>query len=301
MLQILASAGWDNFVKGFNEFMQTLATFFSSGLGKVVLFIIVAIIGFILIKLFIKFLRKLGKKIKLDQTVYNFLITVIKFVLWVLYALTLLAIVGVPITSLVAIITALTLGVTLAIQSSVSNLANGVILLANKPFKIGDFVEIDGVSGTVVDISIFNTKIRTNNNEIVTMPHNITINKPIIDYTSLEMRRIALDISVSYDSDVDKVKKVLWDAIREQDLVLQDQPNSVNLAKMNSSSIDFSVKVWTATENYWPCFYDVTDTIFKKLNENNIEIPYNKLDVFIKSNEPKQIEFTDSKNKKSDK
>lgn len=297
MLSILAAEGWNNFVAGFNSFMETMTKFFTSGLGKIVLFIIVAIIGAILIKVFIKMLRKLGTKTKIDQTVYKFMITVVKFVLWMLYILTLLAIIGVPITSLVAIITALTLGVTLAVQSSVSNLANGIILLANKPFKIDDFVEINGVSGTVVDISIFNTKLRTSNNEIITMPHNVTINNPIIDYTSLKMRRIALDVSVSYDSDMNKVKQVLLDTIKEQDLVLQDQANSVNLAKMNSSSIDFSVKVWTATENYWDCFFALTESVFNKLKENNIEIPYNKLDVLIKSNEPKQIEFkSDKKN-----
>lgn len=297
MLSILAAEGWNNFVAGFNSFMETMTKFFTSGLGKIVLFIIVAIIGAILIKVFIKMLKKLGTKTKIDQTVYKFMITVVKFVLWMLYILTLLAIIGVPVTSLVAIITALTLGVTLAVQSSVSNLANGIILLANKPFKIDDFVEINGVSGTVVDISIFNTKLRTSNNEIITMPHNVTINNPIIDYTSLEMRRIALDVSVSYDSDMNKVKQVLLDTIKEQDLVLQDQANSVNLAKMNSSSIDFSVKVWTATENYWDCFFALTESVFNKLKENNIEIPYNKLDVLIKSNEPKQIEFkSDKKN-----
>lgn len=291
MLSILAAEGWNNFVAGFNSFMETMTKFFTSGLGKIVLFIIVAIIGAILIKVFIKMLRKLGTKTKIDQTVYKFMITVVKFVLWMLYILTLLAIIGVPITSLVAIITALTLGVTLAVQSSVSNLANGIILLANKPFKIDDFVEINGVSGTVVDISIFNTKLRTSNNEIITMPHNVTINNPIIDYTSLEMRRIALDVSVSYDSDMNKVKQVLLDTIKEQDLVLQDQANSVNLAKMNSSSIDFSVKVWTATENYWDCFFALTESVFNKLKENNIEIPYNKLDVFIKQNEQNQKEI----------
>lgn len=291
MLSILAAEGWNNFVAGFNSFMETMTKFFTSGLGKIVLFIIVAIIGAILIKVFIKMLKKLGTKTKIDQTVYKFMITVVKFVLWMLYILTLLAIIGVPVTSLVAIITALTLGVTLAVQSSVSNLANGIILLANKPFKIDDFVEINGVSGTVVDISIFNTKLRTSNNEIITMPHNVTINNPIIDYTSLEMRRIALDVSVSYDSDMNKVKQVLLDTIKEQDLVLQDQANSVNLAKMNSSSIDFSVKVWTATENYWDCFFALTESVFNKLKENNIEIPYNKLDVFIKQNEQNQKEI----------
>lgn len=298
MLSLLSTAGWDNFVAGFNSFMETMTKFFTSGLGKIVLFILVAIIGFILIKVVIKMLKKMGKKVKVDQTVYKFLVTVVKFILWMLYILTLLAIAGVPITSLVAIITALTLGVTLAIQSSVSNLANGIILLANKPFKIGDFVEINGVSGTVVDISIFNTKLQTANNEVITLPHNVTINNPIIDFTSLEMRRIALDVSVSYDSDVNKVKEVLYNVIKEQELVLQDQANSVNLAKMNSSSIDFSVKVWTATENYWDCFFALNESVFNKLKENDIEIPYNKLDVFIKNNEPKQIEFTSAKSKK---
>lgn len=298
MLSLLSTAGWDNFVAGFNRFMETMTKFFTSGLGKIVLFILVAIIGFILIKVVIKMLKKMGKRVKVDQTVYKFLVTVVKFILWMLYILTLLAIAGVPITSLVAIITALTLGVTLAIQSSVSNLANGIILLANKPFKIGDFVEINGVSGTVVDISIFNTKLQTANNEVITMPHNVTINNPIIDFTSLEMRRIALDVSVSYDSDVNKVKEVLYNVIKEQELVLQDQANSVNLAKMNSSSIDFSVKVWTATENYWDCFFALNESVFNKLKENDIEIPYNKLDVFIKNNEPKQIEFTSAKSKK---
>lgn len=290
MLSLLSATGWDNFVAGFKNFLDTMTKFFASGLGKVILFILVAILGFIIIKVVMKLLKKMGSKIKLDQTVYKFFMTVIKFVLWVLYVLTLLGIVGVPITSLVAVITALTLGITLAIQSSVSNIANGLMLLANKPFKIGDFVEINGISGDVVDISIFNTKLRTPNNEIVTMPHNMTINNPIIDFTAMDMRRISLDVSVSYDSDMQKVKEVLKTVVAEQDLVLQDQPNSVNLGKMNSSSVDFSVKVWTATENYWTCFYAITEAIFNKLNENNIEIPYNKLDVFIKNNEPAQID-----------
>lgn len=295
MLSLLSALTWQDITAGFNQFVNTMKGFYESGLGKVVMFIAIAIVGAILIKVLIKMLKKLGNKTKIDQTVFKFLVTVAKFVLWMLYILTLLTVIGVPVTSLVALITALTLGVTLAVQSSVSNLANGIILLANKPFKIDDFVEINGVSGTVVDISIFNTKIRTGNNEIITLPHNITINNPIIDYTSLERRRIALDISVSYDSDVDQVKNILLETIKEQDLVIQDAANSVNLAKMNSSSIDFSVKIWTATENYWDCFYAMTEAVFKKLNENNIEIPYNKLDVLIKSNEPKQIDFDNKK------
>lgn len=299
MTQLLSATGWDNFVAGFKNFMEMTKSFFESNLGKVALFFLVAIIGIIVVKLILKAIKKMGTKIKMDQTVFKFLYTVIKFVLWMLYILTLLSIIGVPITSLVALISALALGLTLAIQSSVSNIANGIVLLANKPFKIDDFVEINGITGTVVDISIFNTKLRTGNNEIVTLPHNITINNPIIDYTSLEMRRIVIDVSVSYDSDVEKVKETIWSTIKEQELVLQEQANSVNLSKMNSSSIDFSVKVWTSTENYWDCFYSVTEGIFKKLNENNIEIPYNKLDVFIKNNEPKQLEFNDSKNKKN--
>lgn len=302
MLSLLCNtetpSGWDNFVAGFHQFMDTMTKFFSSGLGQVVLFIIVAILGLILIKIIMHLLKKLGKRVKLDQTVYKFLITVIKFVLYVLYVLTLLAIAGVPITSLVAVITALTLGITLAIQSSVSNIANGIILLANKPYKIGDMVDIDNVSGIVVDINMFNTKLQTPNNEIITVPHNITINNPIIDYTHQEKRRISIDVSVSYDSDVIQVKGLLEDIIKNNELILQEEENSANLAKMNQSSLDFSVKVWTQTENYWPCFYSLTESIFLALKQNNIEIPYNKLDVFIKNNQPEKLEMPKDNTKK---
>lgn len=283
MVNLLCSAGWDNFVAGWNNFWLGVKTFFEGGFGKILLFILVAILGYILIRLVMKFIKKWGSKTKIDRTVFNFLSAIIKFVLYLLYVLTLLSIIGVPITSLVAIVSAVTLGITLAIQGSVSNIANGIIILANKPFKIDDFVDIGGVTGTVIDINMFNTKLRTPNNEIVTIPHNITIGDPITDFTGEEKRRFTLDISVSYESDVEKTTEVLKQVLAENSLVLQGENNSVNLAKMNTSSIDFSVKVWVATENYWDCYYSVTKQIFTALKENDIEIPYNKLDVFIKN------------------
>lgn len=272
-------------MEGFNKFLAQCKTFFESGLGVAVLFIITAILGFIVIKLILKLLKRLEKKTRIDNTICKFIYAVAKFALYMLYIITLLAIIGVPITSLVAIFTALTLGFTLALQNSVSNIVNGVILMANKPYKIGDSVQIDTVTGTVVDINIFNTKLKTPNNEVITIPHNITLANPIIDLSAMDKRRVSITIGVSYNTDIYLVKNLITDILKNNVLVLHEEENSVNLSLMNSSSLDFSVKAWTKTDTYWDCLYSLNEQIFTALNENGIEIPYQQIDIHMRNEE----------------
>lgn len=266
----------------FNKFMQTVATFFASGLGKVVLFVLVAIFGLILIKVLLKMLKKIFAKTKLDTTVSKFIVTVCKFVLYLLYFITLLAIVGVPITSLVAIITALTLGVTLAMQSTVSNLVNGVILMANKPYKLGDRIEVNGVTGDVIDINMFNTKLQTPTHEIITIPHNITINNPVTDLSACDKRRVVVTVGVAYGSDVAKVKEVLREVAKNNAYAILEEGIAVDMAAMSASSIDFGVKIWAPMDKYWDCLFSLNEQVYNALRENGIEIPYQTIDVNIK-------------------
>lgn len=269
----------------FKEFIAPLTTFLDLGLGAIVLFITVALFGIILIKLLLKLLRKLEKKGKIEGTLFKFIYAVTKFIMYMVYTLTLLAIIGVPITTIVAIITALTLGLTLALQSSVSNISNGAILMINKPFVLGDFVEINGKEGTVVDINMFNTKILTITNEAITIPHNITVNNTIKDYSAMPTRRVDIVVSLDFNSDIEKAKTMILDIISNNDFVIKDADNVVKMASINERSVNLQLKAWCSSKVYWDCLYSMNESIYKLFSEDNIDMPYQKMQVDIKKDD----------------
>ena len=250
--------------------------------GRLLIGIIVLIIGSKLIKILDKSFKKDHKYSKLDKEVKQFLAGFINIALKVLLFITILSILGIPMTSLITILGSAAVAIGLALQGGLSNLAGGLMLLIFKPFKDGDFIEAEGQSGTVDSISLFYTTIITVDNKVVHLPNGGLSNSVVVNYTANEKRMLNVDISVSYDSNIDKVKKIITDTLNSIDKVIKDEPMLIRLKTHNASSLDFVVRAWINTPDYWEVYYEFMEKVKKNFDKNKIEIPYQQLDVHVK-------------------
>ncbi len=250
--------------------------------GRLLISSIVLIIGSKLIKILDKSLRKEHKFSKIDKEVKQFLNGFINIALKVLLFITVLSILGIPMTSLITILGSAAVAIGLALQGGLSNLAGGLMLLIFKPFKDGDFIEAEGQSGTVDSISLFYTTIITIDNRVVHLPNGGLSNSVVVNYTANEKRMLNVDISVSYDSNIDKVKKIITDTLNSIDKVIKDEPMLIRLKTHNASSLDFVVRAWINTPDYWEVYYEFMEKVKKNFDKNKIEIPYQQLDVHVK-------------------
>lgn len=262
---------------------NSIVNFFTDNIFNIVLFISILIIGLIVIKLVLSALRKVFAKSKLDKTLKGFILSISKFIMLLIYFMTLCSIIGIPITSLVAIITALSLAVGLAIQSAISNVANGIILLATKPFKQGDYVEIGTTSGNIIELKMLHTTLLTPTNELITIPNSQMGSVVIKNYSAEPTRRIDITVGVDYSANIEQVKQLLTVIASEHESVIKEQPILVRLLNCNTSSLDFTMRVWVDNVNYWSTKFDLQERIVNALRENKISIPYQTLDVNIRN------------------
>ena len=192
-------------------------------------------------------------------------------------------------TSIIAIIGAAGLAVGLALQSSLSNLAGGFIILFSKPFQVGDYVEYGGVSGTVSAISILYTRLLTIDNKAIYIPNGQISNSTLVNYTEEPKRRLDLVFSISYDDDFKKAKKILAEIISSKPTALNEpDPPAIRVTEHAASSINIIVKIWVKSEDYWNLYYDLHEEVKTRFDEEGISIPYNQLDVIFKINLPKE-------------
>ena len=246
---------------------------------KMLAALLVLIIGFKIVSVIEKKLKKPLKFAKLDPTVKTFMISFLTVGLKVLIVVIVLSIVGVPMASLVTIIGSCAVAIGLALQGGLSNIAGSLMILIFKPFKVGDFISTNGMDGTVKAITMFYTTITTIDNKIVQLPNGSLSNSNIINYSANPKRRVDIDLSVSYDSDIDKVKKVIMDVINKQELILDDEEKFVRLRFHAESALIFTLRVWVNTPDYWTVYFDLMEQLKKEFDKNHITIPYNQLDV----------------------
>ncbi|MBO5938133.1 MAG: mechanosensitive ion channel [Clostridia bacterium] len=251
--------------------------------GKLLAAILVLIIGTIAIKLVMKVLRKkkLGKHE--DPTVHRFLLNIIKTALYILLVVTIIAILGVPMASMVAAIASAGVAIGLALQGSLSNLAGGIMILIFRPFKLDDFIEASGFSGTVVDIGIFYTTLRTADNKSITIPNGALMNDKVINYSVHKTRRLDFSFNVAYGSDVDKIKSILLEEAAKHELTLKDPAPFARLSKQSDHSLTFTLRVWVESANYWTLNFDLLEAINARFAAEGIEIPFNQIDVHVKN------------------
>ena len=262
-----------------DQIIKNLAVGASDFAIKAIIALVVMIVGFRIISGLEKRLKKPHKFSKLDASVKGFIISFLTISLKILLMVIVLSIVGVPMASLVTIVGSCAVAIGLALQGGLSNIAGGLMILIFKPFKVGDYISANGLDGTVKNITMFYTTLTTIDNKVIQLPNGALSNTSIINFSANKTRRVDLDLSVAYNSDIEKVKKVVNSVIDKHKLVLHDQDKLVRLKKHDESALIFTARAWVLSENYWTVYFDLLEEIKKEFDKNNIEIPFNQLDV----------------------
>jgi small conductance mechanosensitive channel len=238
-------------------------------------------IGRFIARLLTKGLRRLMQRQKADPILESF---VTNLVYWALMAFVIIAAItklGVQTASLIALVGAAGLAVGLAMQGSLANFAAGVLIVLFRPYRVGDWVEAAGISGAVEQVQILTTLLKTADNKQIIVPNGQIMNSIITNYSTNTTRRVDLVIGVSYDDDIDKVRSTIQSLVDADERILTDPPCQIVVGKLADSSVNFFVRPWTATGDYWPVTFDLTEAIKKRFDEDGIRIPYPQQDVHI--------------------
>jgi small conductance mechanosensitive channel len=241
---------------------------------KVIAAILIWIIGRGIIKLIIKGIKKALERGDYDVSLKKFLINLVGWALKIVLIIVVLGTVGVETTSFAAILAAAGLAIGLALQGSLGNFAGGVLIMLFKPFKVGDLVEAQGQIGVVKQIEIFTTKLTGLSNKEIIIPNGALSNGNIINYTTEGTRRVDLTFGVGYDSDIKKTKEVLMNTLTSHPKVLKEPAPTVNVSELADSSINFVVRPWCNSEDYWAVYFEITENTKEALDAAGIEIPY---------------------------
>ncbi|WGH74470.1 mechanosensitive ion channel [Tenacibaculum tangerinum] len=257
----------DKYLEKFQELVVTYAP-------KAIMAILIYIVGSYIISLIIRATRKMMTKREVDTTLQKFLLNLLNWSLKILLIITVIAKLGVETTSFAAILASAGLAIGLALQGSLANFAGGVLIMLFKPFKVGDLIEAQGELGVVKEIEIFTTKLTGLSNREIIIPNGAVSNGNIINYSSEGTRRVDLVFGVSYDADIKQTKEVLMNVLTSHPKVLQDPAPTVNVSELADSSVNFAVRPWCNTEDYWTVYFDVTENTKIALDNAGIEIPY---------------------------
>ena len=266
----------------FTNLFQTVVNTVVGNWNRILMFVVVLVLGYIVVKLVVRIFQRAMNKSKLKGATGNFLTSLVKTGLLILYVIILLSMLGVDTTSLVAIFSVLTLALSLAVQGVISNLASGIMLVVTKPFEEGDYVDVGGTTGTVEKIHITCTKLKTPDNKVVTIPNSTVTAANITNSSTEETRRVDFTFSIGYGDDFEKAKKIITDICSAHELVLKDQPIFVRVAAHGASSIDLVTRVWVNSGDYWTVNFDILEAVKTAFDKEGIEIPFNQLDVHVK-------------------
>lgn len=236
--------------------------------------VIFLIVGAKIIKTLVKMLVRTLEKGNVEKGVATFLGSLLRYVLYFVLIMMILAQFGVTTGSVVAVLGSAGLTIGLALQGSLANFAGGVLILVLKPFVVGDYIMADGIEGTVDSITIFYTNLITVDNHFVVVPNGTLSNCNITNISHLETRRIDIKVGVDYSSNLSLVKKVLYEVASTEEAVLKEENIDVFVAELAESSVDMELRVWVKNEDYWPTKWRLTEAVRNALDENGIQIPY---------------------------
>jgi len=235
----------------------------------------------IALKLIMAFFTKVFARSQLDERVRRYSLTGIRLVLWILLVLIVADQLGIPVTSLIALLSVFSLAVSLAVQSVLSNIAGGIVIMLNKPFKEGDHIETSGGTGEVRDITLNYTYLETFDGQRVIIPNSTLSADRIINYTTLGKRRIVIKVSASYDAPTETVRQACFAAIARTDRILDDPAPEVWLSNYGESSIEYSVRVWCKPEHYGDVLFPLTAQLRETFAEAGVEMTYNHLNIHV--------------------
>ncbi len=256
---------------------------------EIVKVIVVALLIWFIGKKIIKVIEKIAKrafeKSTLDEGVESFLMSLIRILLNGILIVILAGTVGIETGSVIALLGSAGLAIGLALQGSLSNFAGGVLILVLKPFRIGDYIVVNGMEGTVTGIDIFYTKLRTGDNRVVVLPNGNLSNSDLINVSQEPIRRVDLVASVDYDSDIKKVKQILFDIASDLEYSFEDEGHAIQVFvnSYEASSIDVGLRFWVNAGDYWAAKWTANEQMKEKFDAAGISIPFNQLDVMIKN------------------
>ncbi|WP_394907573.1 mechanosensitive ion channel family protein [uncultured Mesonia sp.] len=265
---------FENYAK---EYIDKIIDFLPNLLAAIV----ILIIGWWLSKVIVKYVRKILSKKDYGIALEQFLTKIIEYTLKILVFITAINQIGIETTSIIAVIGAAGLAIGLALQGSLANFAGGVIIVILKPFRIGDWIEAQGVSGSVKEISLFYTKINTFGNQLVTVPNGPLANDNIINYTVEGKRKDAITIGISYDADIKQAKDILENLMLEQENIMRDPEPQVVVTELADNSVNLSLRFWALNEHFWDCHWYTIEEAKRRLDAAEIGIPYPQRDIHI--------------------
>ena len=266
-----------------------IRTYFENLIPDVISFALQVILAFLIyaisakvIKWVVKLVRKTMERHDVDTGVVQFLTAIVRYGLYVVMIMTILSLFGVATTSVVAVLGSAGVAIGLALQGSLSNFAGGVLILVLKPFKVGDYIIQGGTEGTVYEISLFYTKLKTGDNKVVVVPNGILSNNTIINASHMDRRRVDIVVGISYDADIRTAKEIIYNLAQNDEGRLPEENAIVFVDNLGASSVDIGVRVWVKAADYWAVKWRLTENIKYAMDENNISIPYTQIDVQIK-------------------
>lgn len=264
----------NEYVKNLFSMLEEFAVTYG---GKLIIAIILLIIGFRLVSVLSKKAVRAKAFRNIENSTKNFVRSLISIVLKVLIGMTALAILGIPMSSMIAVIGSCGLAIGLALQGSLSNIAGGFILLVLKPFSVGDFISAGDVTGTVEDIGIFHTRVITIDNRRIIVPNSTISNATLTNVTALKERRVDLTFCAAYSADISLVEKTLTEVCEKHEKTLPNPAPFARLSAHRDSALEYTVRVWCRTEDYWDVYFDIIRDVKLAFDEKGIEIPFQQV------------------------
>ena len=268
----------------YRQFMTEAAQEIGWILLKILLALTLYFVGKMVMRWVIRLLDKALARHKVEASLGNFLRSLVKALMLVMLVLAVIQTLGVNTSSFLALFASAGLAIGMALSGTLQNFAGGVVLLILRPYKVGDYIESMGQSGTVDSIGLFSTRMRTPDNQIVYVPNN-SISTSIIDnYSQSETRRVDWLLSISYGDDVDVARREILAMLSADYRVLREKPMEVYVKTLNSSSVDLVIRAWVENADYWPLYYAMNEKMYKELPSKGINFPYPQMDVHVKQN-----------------
>lgn len=265
----------------FNNIIPNLQTFAAFYGLKIIAAIVIFVVGRWVARALRNAIKRMMVKGNVDETLISFVgnLTYIALLAFVIIAA--LNQLGIQTTSFIAVIGAAGLAIGLALQGSLANFAASVLMIIFRPFKAGDYIEGAGVAGTVEEVQIFATKLKTPDNKTIIVPNGKMMGDNITNYSAKDTRRVDMVIGVGYGDDLKKVREILEDILAKDDRFLEDPAPTIGVLELGDNSVNFAVRPWVKKEDYWGAYFDVTETVKRRFDEEGISIPYPQRDVHL--------------------
>ncbi len=245
--------------------------------------VVVCVIGFKLSGILVNKLKKCEKFSKSDPSATGFIASCISIGLKIIVIVSVIAILGVPMSSVVALVASAGVAIGLAVQGALSNLVGGIMILLFRPFKVDDYIESTGASGTVRAITVFYTMLNTPDNKVVTVPNGALTNSVVINYSTEDTRRLDINFIVGYEHPSSEIKDIMLNVASSCDNVLKDPAAMVVISNCTERGVEYCLRVWCKNVDYWDVKFALTESVRKSLSDNEIKIPYPKMDVIIEN------------------